>query len=300
MEALENMLGRVDRRVVYLGLFIFTLLPLVFQWSLPIPGSQPVQNLYDAIEKLPPGKVAFIGIEWDAGTQPESRPQMVALARHLIRRGVRFAMLSVGYPQAPQLSHEAVEEALQLEKQLNPGLDFEYGRDWVNLGYKELTRPWLLAFVQDPTAQVKADWKQRPLSDTLMASARGFGKNGDIEVFIDVTGQATIEEWRPLLYPRGVKVGLAATAVMAPEQYPFLANGQLVGMLTGLKGAAEYEQLLGKGVNAPEALRGKLFAASRNMPAQSFAHLYIIILLVLGNLSILTGALRGRNRRGVR
>jgi hypothetical protein len=286
MDRFERLLGRLDRRLVYLGLFVFTLVPLVLQWDLPTPGSKPVRDLYEVIETLPKEKIVFIGIEWDAGTQPESRPQMLAMARHMIRRGIRFAMLSVGYPQSPQLSHDVVEEAVRLEKAEDR---FQYGRDWVNLGYKELTRPWLLAFVQDPRNQIKADWKQRPLSETFLAQLSGFGRERDIPVFIDVTGQRTIEEWRPLLYPRGVKVGLACTAVMAPEQYPFLANGQLVGMLTGLKGAAEYEQLL--------KYTG---SASRNMAGQSFAHLYIILLLVLGNLSILTGMLRGRARRGIR
>ena len=40
METLERLLGRIDRRLVYLGLVIFTLVPLVEQWNLPTPSSQ--------------------------------------------------------------------------------------------------------------------------------------------------------------------------------------------------------------------------------------------------------------------
>ena len=53
METLERLLGRIDRRLVYLGLVIFTLVPLVKQWNLPTPSSQPVESLYEAIEKVP-------------------------------------------------------------------------------------------------------------------------------------------------------------------------------------------------------------------------------------------------------
>ena len=65
METLERLLGRIDRRLVYLGLVIFTLVPLVEQWNLPTPSSQPVESLYEAIEKVPPDKIAMLGIDWD-------------------------------------------------------------------------------------------------------------------------------------------------------------------------------------------------------------------------------------------
>jgi len=289
VESLERLLGRIDRRLVYLGLVIFTLVPLVKQWNLPTPTSQPVQSLYDTIEKMPRDKIAVLGIDWDAGTQPESRPQMLALTRHLVRRGIKFAMIAVGYPQSPQLSQDVVDEAITAEKKLNPALDFRYGRDYVNLGYKALTRPWLLSFVTDTLGTVGSDWKNQPLSQTFMSGVRQWGTGGQVEVFIDLTGSTTLEEWRPLLYPKGVRVGAAVTAVMAPEQYPFLANRQLVGMLTGLKGAAEYEQLM----KYPGI-------ASRQMTGQSFAHIYILLLLAMGNVAVVSGMVRQRAERGRR
>ena len=76
---------------------------------------------------------------------------------------------------------------------------------------------------------------------------------------------------------------LVSTAVMAPEQYPFLDSGQLSGMLTGMKGAAEYEQLIeAPGLGMPA------------MAGQSAAHLYIFLLIVLGNLSLIVGWLQRR------
>jgi hypothetical protein len=284
---LVSLLGRIDRRILYLGLAIFTLVPMVLQWDLPAPVSQPVQSLYDTVAQVPADGVVVLGTDWDAGTQAENRPQMVALVRHLLRRRLKFAMISVGYPQSPQLSQDVVDEAIREETRLDPGLDFRYGRDYVNLGYKELTRPWLLAFIQDTPAQVRADWKNRPLSETFMTGVRQWGTGGQVQMFVDITGSSTLEEWRPLLYPKGVRVAGAVTAVMAPEQYPFLANRQMVGMLTGLKGAAEYEKLLNyKGT------------AYKNMRGQSFAHVYILLLLVLGNIATVSGLRRGRARRG--
>jgi hypothetical protein len=39
-------------------------------------------------------------------------------------------------------------------------------------------------------------------------------------------------------------VAVGVTAVMAADMYPYLQSGQLIGMLSGLKGAAEYEKLV--------------------------------------------------------
>jgi len=54
--------------------------------------------------------------------------------------------------------------------------------------------------------------------------------------------------------------------------YPYHDSGQIVGFLGGLKGAAEYEALVG----APgEGIRG--------MDAQTISHLFIVLMIILGN-----------------
>jgi hypothetical protein len=66
------------------------------------------------------------------------------------------------------------------------------------------------------------------------------------------------------------------TAVSAPEYYPYLQTGQLHGLLGGMAGAAEYEALIQR-----PAL------AMRGMDAQSLAHVFIALMILLGNLAFL-------------
>jgi hypothetical protein len=80
------------------------------------------------------------------------------------------------------------------------------------------------------------------------------------------------------------KFGLGCTAVMAPDQYPYLQSGQLNGLMGGLAGAAEYETL----INRPAK-------AVSGMGAQSFVHLIIILFIVLGNVMYF---LHGRQKGG--
>lgn len=280
---LEQAIGRIDRRVMYLGLFLITLAPMVGKWALPLYATPPSRMLKETIESLPENSLVFISSNWEAGTQAESRPQMVAIVRHLIRLNRKFAVLSIGNPVAPQFAQAAVEEAIRAE---NAQDRWEYGRDWANLGYKLANRPWLRSFTLDIPGAVQRDRHGTPVEQIpVMQGVRKFGPDGQVGMLIDITGSATIDSWYEFLSPTKTKLGLACTAVMAPEQYPFLDSGQLHGLLTGMKGAAEYEQL----IEAPGFGLGA-------MAGQSFAHLYIFVLILLGNLSLLIG-FRQRRRR---
>jgi hypothetical protein len=272
----EQVIGRIDRRVMYLGLFLITLAPLVGRWSLPLYITPPPKQLQRTIAALPKEKLVFIASNWDAGTQAENRPQLIAIVRHLIRERLKFAVISIGSPNAPQLAQTAIEQAIRAEGVAD---QWQYGREWVNLGYKLPNAPWLRSFVRDIPEAVKEDWKGTTVAQIpLLQGVKKFGPAGEVSMLIDVTGSNTIDRWYAYLSPTKTYIGLGCTAVMAPEQYPFLDSGQLSGMLTGMKGAAEYEQLIDA--------RG---FGSIAMAGQSFAHLYILLLIVLGNLPILAG-----------
>src|SRR5438046_3272648 len=63
------------------------------------------------------------------------------------------------------------------------------------------------------------------------------------------------------------------TAVSAPEYYPYLQSHQLLGLLGGMAGAAEYEKA-----------RHEKGSATRGMDAQSLAHYFVALCILLGNL----------------
>ena len=62
------------------------------------------------------------------------------------------------------------------------------------------------------------------------------------------------------------------TAVSAPEYYPYLQSGQLRGLLGGMAGAAEYEKA-----------RGEKGSATKGMDAQSLAHVFVALCIIMGN-----------------
>ncbi|MCX7022908.1 MAG: hypothetical protein NTW26_11690, partial [bacterium] len=74
--------------------------------------------------------------------------------------------------------------------------------------------------------------------------------------------------------PFGIPVLVGCTAVSAPEFYAYMQTGQMEGILGGLKGAAEYEKMISRPADA-----------TRGMVAQMVVHVFIVILIFLGNLA---------------
>jgi hypothetical protein len=107
----------------------------------------------------------------------------------------------------------------------------------------------------------------------------------DVAVVISVADGSFTTHW--IEYGHGrydVRIGAFVAAAMVTTYDPYLASGQLYAMVGGLKGAAEYEQLIGIGG------RG-----GRGMLAQTSSHLYIIVLIVVGNLLYLHSRRQGRD-----
>ncbi len=71
-------------------------------------------------------------------------------------------------------------------------------------------------------------------------------------------------------------LALGLTGVMGADYYPYLNSGQIFGLMAGLLGAAQYEKLAD---NAGRALDG--------MRVQVYAHIIIILFIVMGNIGFL-------------
>jgi len=69
---------------------------------------------------------------------------------------------------------------------------------------------------------------------------------------------------------------------MAPELYTYIDSGQMKGMLFGIKGAAEYERLLG--------IRG---FTSRAITPVSLALVLLFVLIGLGNYGMYASRKKG-------
>ena len=277
-QAFWERMQRIPRYYVYLLLAAVVVWQLLMPIRLPIVPSSATTGLYDAIKAAPDDKLIIISTDWDASTQAETGPQTQAVINACFQLKKRFVIMNMQPPMGVKLSNDI---ALAVGKQYGA----RYGIDWANWGYKYGYGNVLMALAKDIPKAIGDDFYGKPA--TTLPLMKGVKDIKSISLVIEITGLSGMtESWIGLIQgPYQVPFASAYTAVMAPGYYPFLDSGQMKGMLVGAKGAAEMEAL----VKRPGS-------ATTIMNVQSWAHVLIIVLIVLGNV----GYVLSRSRRGER
>jgi len=264
MDIWEKLQG-IDRRWIYLLMFLSILFPTIFVIKFPIELTPEAEQLYNAIENLPDSSVVMLTFDYYASALAETEPMSIAALRHMWRKNMKIVTLSnipLGGPtMAERLTREIAKEFNKV-----------YGVDYVNLGYKANYVAVMHGLASSIESIFPTDYSGTPLSELpLMQKVKSYK---DIKFLFCVADNATIDYWISIVNAQyGVPVGAGVTAVMAPKMYAFVESGQMTGLLGGMKGAAEYEKML-----------GKPGTATIGMDAQSMAHLLIIFLVIVGNL----------------
>jgi len=274
MDRFLQLLQNIDRRIIYSLVLLLAIIPFFVAIPLPISPSPPVLNLYNTVEKIAEEnargnkeKIVLLQFDWDASVQAENWPQSQAMIEHLMQRNVKFAILGF-VPQGPTLGESIAGEVAQKYGK-------KYGEDWVNWGYKSSETTALRAMVKDLYSIIDKDIHGTPMKEVAMM--RNVSGLQDIGLVFEVTGSGGWEPWVAFVRPEvGTPVSTGVTAIIGPDVYPFLDSKQVVGMMEGLSGAAQYETL----VKAPAK-------ATRGMGSQNLAHFLIIGLIILGNVGYL-------------
>lgn len=197
----------------------------------------------------------------------------------------RFKHVSLSKPIREQLKHDPKDVEL---KRVNRRLLVEAypnelapmqedavkksGRDYVYLGWKPMNLPALITNLgENITSTFDRDLAGE--STAGMLALEGVPTLKEIALIIDIAAGATVEPW--IVYGGDkyrVPMAGGCTAVVAPDLYPFVHSKQLLGLIGGLRGAADYETLLDEPAGA-----------AQGMAAQSTSHSIIIAFVILGN-----------------
>lgn len=255
---------RIDRRIIFLVIGLCTLLPLLYPVGLPIKITPEVRGVYDHIESLPEHAVFLLSIDFDPASKPELYPQAIALLRHAFRKKLRVITMTLWVSGTGMADQLVTQVAKEMEK--------EYGKDYVFLGWSPGGQAVIINMGQDLYSAFPSDYGGKPTKDLPILS--GVRNLKDITYMVSLgAGRPGVEEW----YVFGkdkykIELGGGCTGVMAPGLYPLLRSGQINGLIGGLRGAAEYESLIGQ--------KGKAVAG---MDAQSATHFAIIVLVIMCN-----------------
>ena len=259
-----EVMNNIDRRIIFLILAVCVITPLIVSTGGRIEPTAPVINAHQSVEALEAGDYMMISIDFDATSAPELMPMLRAVLRQAFAKDVRVIMLghiAIGLP----LGHMALE-------QVAAEYDKEYGVDYVDLGYRPGYIAVMIAMGREIEDIFASDYQGTPLRE--MPVTENIHSYDDIDLLFGFEHGAVIDYWVRYTQARfDQKMTFGTTAVMAPDAYPYLQSGQIEGLVGGLKGAAEYETLI-----------GQPGLGTRGMPAQQWAHLLVIGFIVLGNL----------------
>jgi hypothetical protein len=258
-------LSKLDRRIVFLTVAIAVIVPLFLPLRLPIVVTAPVKQLYDVIQHLAKGSVVMISIDYDPSGAPELQPATIAIMRHCFSRDLKVLVLGLWAPGVP-LGTRALEEVGAQEYHK------VYGVDYVNFGYRPGGEVTLVNLGRDIQDVCRQDIYGTPVEDIPMM--RDIRDASDIGLVITMSmGVPGSDQWIWYYHARyRGNLATAQTAIGAPRYYQYLQTGQLVGLIGGMKGSAEYERLV-----------EKPGLATIGMDSQSIAHLLIIGFVILGN-----------------
>jgi len=267
--SLLGKLERVDPRAIYVLLFLVISFPLLRPLGLPISMSPMTVAYNDVVEKVKPGDVAIISMDFSPASMAEQYPATKATVAHLAAKGAKIVGLGFWADGAPFMD-KAYIDVLGASKD-HP----KYGVDFVNLGWVPNGEVGMAALGKDVHATCSKDYYGTPVGALPMMKDIKSGK--DFKMLITIaSGTPGVPEWlRQWQAQYGITTITAVTAVSAPGIRPYFP-AQIGGVIEGLAGAAEYEVLLArygyKGTLAPP------------MDAQSLSHMLVVAFIVLGNI----------------
>jgi len=257
----------IDRRIIFLFVAIGVIVPLVVELKLGVSVTNRVKNIYNKIESLPERSHILIAADFDPSAAPELYPMLESVLNHCFRKNHKVIVATL-WPGGVGLIKKSLDEQSK-----------EYDRvkeeDYAFLGFKTGGTAVVLSMGQD-MKKTFPEVDNKPYIDIPVL--KGVDKLADISYAVAISaGSPGIDNW--VIYGSekyGFEIGGGCTGVMATQYFPYLQAKQLNGLMGGLKGAAEYEMLVG---------RQETGSAVKRMDPQAVTHIIIIAFIILGNIA---------------
>jgi hypothetical protein len=187
----------------------------------------------------------------------------ISIMRHLFRNNHKVFITCL-WPDGQFMAQDAINQVAKNE------FNKVYGEDYVFLGFRPGNEAVVKGIVSNLRKLYTVDVYQKKIENIpLMEGITNF-KDFDFLFSSSAGFPGTIEWVQYASDPTGVPRATGVTSIQVNEVMPYVQSGQMVGLLAGMPGAAEYESLVGE--------KG---SATSGMDAQSIAHLVIVLFIVL-------------------
>ena len=289
-------LGEIDRRYIFILIALSVLIPLVkSDWiKMPVKTTQNTQIVFDELSKLKAGDKILVSFEYGASTKPEIHPMAIALLNQMFSKGIKVYIISL-WPEGVIMAKDVVTNVI------DSGIfQLVDGVDYVMFDYKVGGEIVIKNIASDFRGVYMQDINKKSISQIPMM--KDIYSVEDFDFVFDLSaGVPGNAEWvQYACDPKNVPLSSGCTSIMVTDAIPYVESGQLKGILAGMPGAAEYENLVynfmkndlenEKIVNFENILPGK---ATSRMSAQSLAHIIMVLFIIVGNVSYFLSRKKG-------
>ncbi len=267
--------------VIYLVILAALLAVVIVR---PPFGNTPAVNapgaieFYKAIDSVPLDRPVLVVYDWDAGRSAEMSIMSQAVMQHIMWRHLSFVTVST-VPQGPGFAQE-VTDALKTE----PGYEYEYGTDYLVLGYLPGSEAALRTLVGNFKALLPLDYiNSRPVDSYQLTAGGALNKVEDFALIVDLAGtEAEMRNWIEQVASRtNVPVVAAIPQGLEPLARPYLQvpGAGLQAVVSGTTGAYAYMQQLEENGLGGGVLT-KTVELTTRLNAQSVAALLAALVIV--------------------
>jgi hypothetical protein len=262
----------VPREIVMTLVLIAMIIPAINPLGLPLMTGQMAQDWYNAVDDLPEGSVILFDIGYGSGGYPSLGPGNIAAFHQMFEKGHILVIMSTSLEGS--MMYPLIMDGVKPES--NYGA--VYGEDYIYLGYIAGEQTAMAGVLGDVKAIVTNDYNNNPISSYSIMDDINEPEDYDIIAYITTAG-GTAEGW---VYQASGQYDLpilgGCLSMMTTSIKPYYDSGQLLGIMDGVKGAADLE-----------FITGHPGAAIRSSDILSFTQTLVLIFIVIGNVAYWMG-----------
>lgn len=272
-------LNKLDRRWVFLAMAIAVALPILLRIGSDESPSPPTERLFDRIEQLPSGSRVLIAMDYDPNAAGELNPMALAFTRHCCLRRHKIYFITT-WPGGLPMIDATLKTVVKTEFGSGENL-YRDGVDYVNLGYVAGKAVVIAQLTSGIRKARSSDAQGRNLDSLPIMS--GVSNLEDMQLMLNISGgYPGAKEWvQYASTPHHIPLGVGCTGVQSTQLFPYYPD-QLVGLVSGIRGATEYETQLAAEYPVPYAEPSKRPARTLG-GSQRWGHRLMIVLIILGN-----------------
>lgn len=260
------------RALIYLLVALAVVVPFfvplnVSSSALQISGTRAAE-FYDTIQALPADSTVLVSFDYDPSVSGEMDLLATAIVRHLAQRRVKIIALST-LETGPMIAQRVLGAATANTS------NYGYGAQFLNLGLLPGHELGLAQLANQGLQVYGIDFEQKHAVSQypIVANVKTVGS---LAMVIVLAGsEEPLKNWLEQFQPRvNARMVAGASAAVEPKARAYRDAKQLIALVSGPMGAAQYE-----------ILANQSGSAVTRLAAQSTVQLALIAIVVVGNIA---------------